>query len=1087
MKTKNKLISFLLAMFLICSSYPSYAAVSGDNISPETRLECGDAVTASVKGVSKDTQLIVALYDVADNTLHSVDTVKISDISIDEYTASLTVPYDDKSYIAKVFVWDKELTPVSGETQAKLHNRMFVNSNGRYGINDKLVMYTVKDSETGEYSTPKWKAVNSDGLECICFSKENNSKIGTYAELTPGNLYTGISSYVFQTDIYIADNETSEIYIRKESKLTPPLSPFFNIDKQGKLFVQKEEIGVISSGEWVNLAIAVDLENNICDAYVNRRLIKKSIPVSGNAYPDKIRMGLISGRTGKAEVYLNKIKMYDGMVLRDFPDTDNSSIGVKEYLFNILKTVSENESDFSATDLLENDVVFMTSNDKFFAHGKKQDYKSYGSPAYIADGKLMVDKDVFTYATGIELPDNAGTSFVDAAAVAKENGMYVYEGDNRGFIVISEESKEYSNNILSHHNQEDIDIIWRYMQFDRPSPDELYSILKNSNMYKSHPRLLIKANEIDALKKRVNEDADLKNAYDKLLSDCETHLAKDPQKRVYNTGKNIIFSACYNVKIRLFDLCTAYLLTGDEKYALRAWQEMENALNWEDWNTDVHFLDSGEIAPGMAFAYDVLYNYLDSSQKKIFRDKIQKQYLDFCVGVYSGQSNYDANDYRHIDCNWGAVTGAAMYMTALTLVDEEGEESPLTHKCKYIMANSMQTFEHIVTALAPEGTWHEGAGYYEYVQQHLAWLLEATDNVFNMDFGFLDAKGVKELTRFIMYTQTNIGDYNYGSVTGLEKRFAPEAFIYAYLTDDADGMKLYNDFRKSINVQTFIPQYILFYNPDFASDSIENELPLDCHYETMGVSSIRKSWTDIKGLYLGVRSSANTGSSHRDKGSFIFETGGVRWSVDMGRNDNNTMDYLLRTESHSALVINPTADHMGQSDGGEVPLVARGSSKTDAYLIYNMKDAYRDWVDSYKRGFYVSDNRQTLTVRDELTLKEESQLLWNFVTKAEITISADGKSAILTQNGKTLNVTAICSLANWQFKVIDSLEPTGGWITDSYGYTPSQQQSFSKGVKRLVLEAEGSGNVNIAVKLAPAGIDCTPLNDISLNNWVIDN
>lgn len=56
--------------------------------------------------------------------------------------------------------------------------------------------------------------------------------------------------------------------------------------------------------------------------------------------------------------------------------------------------------------------------------------------------------------------------------------------------------------------------------------------------------------------------------------------------------------------------------TKKNEYAQRAWKELDSACDWDNWNNENHFLDTGEIVPGIAFAYDVLYNYINSTQKE---------------------------------------------------------------------------------------------------------------------------------------------------------------------------------------------------------------------------------------------------------------------------------------------------------------------------------------------------------------------------------------------------------------------------------------------------------------------------------------
>ena len=266
-------------------------------------------------------------------------------------------------------------------------------------------------------------------------------------------------------------------------------------------------------------------------------------------------------------------------------------------------------------------------------------------------------------------------------------------------------------------------------------------------------------------------------------------------------------------------------------------------------------------------------------------------------------------------------------------------------------------------------------------------------------------------------------------------------------------------------------QYLLFYDSDLSKKADKLILPADKYYDSIGTGIIRESWTNADGLYTAVSGGI---SGHYDKGSFIFESIGERWSIDLGRNGSSTMPFVNRTDVHSALVINPSAEHKGQNIDVFAGITKIESKPGGSQIIYDLSQTYGEWVSEYYRGFLVSDNRNTLTVRDELTLTKESELQWQLMTRADIEISSDGKSATLTQNGKKLDITAYCSEEDWHFEATSDAAPTGGWIDGDVStkvgneeFSTEQQIEFANGAKKLLLKATGSGEVAISVKLAP--------------------
>lgn len=802
-----------------------------------------------------------------------------------------------------------------------------------------------------------------------------------------------------------------------------------------------------------------------------------------------------------------KIKSYIGIICVFFIAFSSfNAVHPSFVMADTSMNTTVSETDELAKNILNGDIVF-TAGGSFYNGSQKLVCSDFGKACFMLDGKLMADIKLINAA--LELSDgwfnsneNAiytitkdGTDFVCIEDVGKALNMNVYSGDNRDFVILSQdEDKEYFNSSLSRENEENSDIIWRFMQFERPTGNEIYNALSDGNLLSSRPRLLIKESEINDLKIRVENDEYLKRIAASVESFCNGYMSKDPVE--YYIYENRLFSACEEVKYRLFDLCTAYLLTEKEEYAQRAWLEMENALNWDNWNTSGHFLDSGEIGPGIAYAYDVLNDYLSDidsvDKRKWIRERVESLYLDYCVGVFNGDSNLVATRAKLTSSNWGAVCATSMFMVAMSFMGDEQEDSLLTQKCKYIAENSMRLLEHIATAIAPEGSWFEGMGYYEYVMQHMGWFLETLDNTISCDFGFLSVKGLADLPDYAMYNQTVNGVFNRAGMTRHANKnnyFSPEAFIYAKLSGNTQKTELYNSFRRDMSLNSFLPQYLLFYDASL-SDEENAVLPLDKYYSSNGVGVMRDIWKKETGAYVGI--SGGIGG-HYDKGSFVFDALGERWSVDMGRNGNVTMPFLTRAETHSALVINPSANSMGQNNDEPAYCIRHESKEKGSLMVYDLSDVYGEWADEYIRGFYLGDDRNTLTIRDELKLKSESDIVWNMITTSDITISSDGKTAYLSQNGKRLNVTAQCSEENWCFEIAEDLAPTGGWaevtLDDGFGrsktYTADSQIDFASGYRKLLLKTRATGDTKITVKLSPDiyGEEFPEADDTAISDW----
>lgn len=73
---------------------------------------------------------------------------------------------------------------------------------------------------------------------------------------------------------------------------------------------------------------------------------------------------------------------------------------------------SANEKITDALLLLGEDVLFMTSNGKFFANGIKHDYSTVGSNSYLLNNEVMVDTDVLEYAFNVSIQSDGTNALV---------------------------------------------------------------------------------------------------------------------------------------------------------------------------------------------------------------------------------------------------------------------------------------------------------------------------------------------------------------------------------------------------------------------------------------------------------------------------------------------------------------------------------------------------------------------------------------------------------------------------------------------------------------------------------------------------
>lgn len=776
-------------------------------------------------------------------------------------------------------------------------------------------------------------------------------------------------------------------------------------------------------------------------------------------------------------------------------------------------------------EIMADDIIFMTSNTKCYISGEKKDYSEYCALPYndengilfvpcdiIADafsftesvsgGQFVLDgKYTLTHGSSIctapggdaelEAPVTVtgGVFFVPVESFCKNVlGKYIYN-DERGYVLISDEKRDYLNDYKE--IWEISDSIFRYMHYDRPDGQEIFDDAKEHGVLGTHPRMLATKEELDNLMTKISANTEYKYIYENFISQCDGYL--DDELMQYDKPDGLrLYAALVGAGVLISNLGVAYQLSDDEKYAERAWEELENILSWRDWNCDNHFLDSGEAVPHIVRGYDCIYDYLSEERRALFVDRFQKLYLDYAVGACTGDSQFTLHDSRYTHSNWGAICGNGMIHAALCLIDAESEDSLLTQKCKFLASQVIQSLEFPFGNIFPSGTTSEGFVYWDY---YFSGLTRAADIILRTcgeDYALVKSPSFDQAGDFGIYGQTSLGVWTYSATSMSQGVYFPMSmFLHSKITGNTERIKLLELLKKELGVAGSI-SYLLW-NDDGESDG-EIDYPLSYYAPGEELSVMKSSWDTKNGLHVAVVGGTTAPTmTDFDKGSFVFEALGERWFVDLGNDNYNVSDggsywdldvrkrlYRLRTEGHNSIVINPTPDTFGQ-DMGKTAKVIRNENKSKGGIsVYDLSEVYDSQVDAYKRGFYLCDNRNALMIQDELTLRSSSEIYWFLHTEADIELSSDGKGATLRQNGKEVSVAFYTNLDSWHLEVMDA-EPLSEQTKVAGEYS-------REGIRKLVLRSdEASGDVVICAKVIPVAENVAqmPIDFKPIDEWAI--
>ncbi len=524
---------------------------------------------------------------------------------------------------------------------------------------------------------------------------------------------------------------------------------------------------------------------------------------------------------------------------------------------------------------------------------------------------------------------------------------------------------------------------------------------------------------------------------------------------------------------RMVILGYAWQITGDSKYADRAWLELEKVCSYDDWCTG-HFLATAEMALAVSVGYDWFYGYLSQEQKDILASKTLEYAIEPALS-----KNYLKNWFTWSKNNWNSICYSGIGIACMAFSSYCPEESAEFLAMCY--ANMPVAFENFT----PNGVYAEGPGYSQSGMNAIVFFVATSRNYFGTDFGMSEIEGFKELGYFPVYITTPTGVFNYGD-NKARMCFTPALHWYAS-EYDAPLLAVYQMWDTADEFTPDISANIerngsgkedalslLWYDRSYTAESVsfENE-PLGVYLESdVGQSLVlmRSAYLDSNATFAGIKGGYNyTNHGDLDIGTFVFDSMGERWAEELGPGSYDAPDYFVnlpaggrwknyckRAEGQNTLVINPDMTLDDQYALAECRFDYFRETGGGGICRLDMTDAYRmNGATDVSRTFELYNNRSSLRITDDVRCIVPSEIYWFMHTKANIIISDDGKTAILEINGKKMKAL----LHNdGEFSVMPA-EALGG----KYEYDADYSD-----IQKLTVHLEGVTSAKICVTLEPA-------------------
>ncbi len=518
---------------------------------------------------------------------------------------------------------------------------------------------------------------------------------------------------------------------------------------------------------------------------------------------------------------------------------------------------------------------------------------------------------------------------------------------------------------------------------------------------------------------------------------------------------------------RTLTLVLAYRSSGETVFAARAEQELLAAARFPDWNPD-HFLDTAEMAAAVAIGYDWLFAALRPERRVVLREALVEKALRPGLAVAATGRGWPVAEN-----NWNQVCWSGLALAALAVAEDEPQLA------RTALAAAKTNITHGLKPYAPDGVYPEGPGYWGYGTTYQVLLLAALDTALGTDWnlaaapGFLTSAGAQLQLTGPSGTLFNFADCRepgalQPALFWLARRYrdpglvrGQERHLGARPAEPA-AREAYDETAR------FRPLLALWW----PERGFTLAPPLPLHWYGHGpnpVAIFRSSWTDPEALYLAVKGGrADISHAHMDAGAFVLEAGGVRWAIDLGMQEYESLEsrgidlwnrrqdsprwrvFRLNNRSHNTLTLD---DQLHRVDGAAtITVFAAGSSAPGATV--DLSPVFAGQAERATRRFEVREDRRVL-IHDSLAgLAPGTSVRWGMATRA--TVECAGTRATLRQDGRSLHATV--GAAN------------GAHFASLPATPPAEYDAPNPGVTLLVVEtaAPASGALEIEVELSLA-------------------
>lgn len=526
-----------------------------------------------------------------------------------------------------------------------------------------------------------------------------------------------------------------------------------------------------------------------------------------------------------------------------------------------------------------------------------------------------------------------------------------------------------------------------------------------------HPRLFLDAAEWDALNAQIKQgdNANLMQMHANIIRFADVLAADCADGYRYDIADgNCHLPHCY-----LVNLAYAYKTTGEGKYLTAASNVLSRMTELVHWNANVKFLNTAEIATGVAIACDWLYNDLDEA----LRSKVISSLKSKCISPAIDGKAYDWTRTT----NWAQLCNCAITLSALVAYETAPEDMQAV--VDKSVGNNLNALPYMYS---PDGNYVEGFSYWEYGTNFQMILNGAVESVYGKDMGLCDVAGVSRTAEFMMHMvgptwlNFNFSDANsYCQTLGASWYFAwkfnDPSILYLEQARMGEGYMVNYDTAR------FLPEAAIYCSKIPAASIVRPTRQVWSGNGSQPVILVHTDWSFTQSdKYLAIKGGkASNSHGHMDAGSFVYDAYGIRWSHDINRPEYSVLEGMMKADggslwdyginslrwqvnsynnfNHSTVTIDD-ALHV-PSGTATIITVRETGDKLGGRL--NLTPLFRG-CNGFTRSADIVDGRD-LVIVDHMEMSKAVKYRFSWITAATPTIEQD--RIVLTQDGIRMALT----------------------------------------------------------------------------------